>query len=100
MPTNDDAIIEKIKSTYKNIAATIGSIAVFVLIMCAFTLGSLADSEHASFIWIQVTIAIVMILTLIAMKRIAFFLTRLWLGNRKRYKDAMSSLRVADMGRD
>lgn len=98
MPTNDEsAITEKIKSTYKNFAATIGSIAVFILIICAFTIGSLADSDHSYLIWVEGVVALVMILVLITLKPISFFLTRLWLGGRKRYKAALASLSLADM---
>jgi len=101
VPTNAEvSVIEKIKHTHKNIAAIIGAIAVFTLIICTFTIGSLVDSDHASFIWIQGAVAVLMILLLVVLKRVAFFLTRVWLGGRKQYKAALGSLSVADMGKE
>lgn len=98
MSTNDEtSIIEDIKGTYRNIAVTIGAIAVFTLIICTFTLGSLADSNHSYFIWFQSGWAALMTLVLIGLKRVSFFLTRVWLGGRKRYKATLGSLSVADM---
>lgn len=101
MPTNAEvSVIEKIKRTHKNIAAVIGAIAVFILIICTFTIGSLVDSDHASFIWIQCAVALLMVLILFILKRVAFFLTRIWLGGRKQYRDALGSLSIADIGKE
>jgi len=88
--------LKKIKKTQENISVVIGT--VFTVTMCVyfFTYALLADRGLSAALWAMGISVIVMLLILAYLKRVSFFLTRLWLGRRNELRDTFTELRALD----
>ncbi len=95
----DESVIEKIRSTHENIMVTIGFLVGCVLAGYFFTFSMFTDQGRSGLLWFQGISTILMVVLLYKLKHVAFFFTRLWLGRKEAYREAFSSLSVADLAR-
>jgi len=96
MSSNDPSItIASITRKQENIAVVIGVI--FALTLCTFffTYAMLVDKGYSGALWLMGSSSILMLLTLIYLKQVSFFLTRLWLGRKPAYREVIASMSAA-----
>lgn len=94
--TRDEAL-ERIKKTQENIAVVMGTVFALTLCIYFFTYAMLVDKGLSGLLWTQFISAILMLLMLIQLKRVSFFLTRLWLGRKAELRDAFAGLTHKDI---
>ncbi|MDX8391461.1 MAG: hypothetical protein R8K53_02680 [Mariprofundaceae bacterium] len=88
---------EKIKKMQENIAVVIGTIIALTLSVYFFTYAMFVDKGNATMMWTQGLSSIAMLFILIYLKRVSFFLTRLWLGRRPEFRDTFAGLNARDL---
>lgn len=93
----DASVIEKIRKTHENIAVAIGFLVACTLAIYFFTFSMLTDQGKSGLLWFQAISSILMVAILFKLRHIAFFFTRLWLGRKKEYREAFTSLTMADL---
>ncbi|MDX8405319.1 MAG: hypothetical protein R8K50_04130 [Mariprofundus sp.] len=86
-----DTIIA-ITKKQENIAVVIG--VVFALTMCTyfFTYAMMVDKGNSGALWLMGISSVLMLLTLIYLKPVSFFLTRMWLGRKPAYREAIATM--------
>lgn len=93
------AAIRRIKKTHENFVV-FGGISIGVILgIYFFTFSGFID-KAPSLAYFQAVTAILWVLALIYIRRVAFFLTRLLLGRNPQCKTLMSGFDVADLGED
>ncbi len=97
MHSPEQKTLARIKKTQENIAVIIGT--VFTLTMCVdfFTYALLADRGLITALWMMGISVLIMLLILFYLKRVSFFLTRLWLGRRVEFRELMAGLHATDL---
>ena len=93
------AAIRRIKKTHENFVVFGGILIGVILSVYFFTLSESVD-KAPSVAYFQVISAILLVLALIYIRRVAFFLTRLLLGRKPVCKTLIGGIDVADLGED
>ena len=84
---NDQAaLIASIRKTQENIAVIIGVLFTLILCIYFFTYAMLVDKGLSGALWMMGSSSLLMLLALIRLNAVSFFVARLWLGRRERYK--------------
>jgi F0F1-type ATP synthase assembly protein I len=94
---NDTPILQKIKKTHERIAIIAGVIMGVMLSSYFFTFGMLIDRDATGALWFQIITSVLFIFGLIFLKRLAFFLTKLILGFKSDYREALTGMKVSDL---
>ena len=97
MTQADDATLKKIKKIHERIAIAAGVIMGLMLSSYFFTFGMMIDRNATGVIWFQVITTVLFIFGLIYLKRLAFFLTKLVLGFKGEYRQALQGMKVKDL---
>lgn len=94
---NDTEILHKIKKTHERIAITAGVVMGVVLSSYFFTFGMLIDRDATAALWFQIITSVLFIFGLIFLKRLAFFFTKLILGFKTEYREALAGMKAQDL---
>jgi len=89
--------LERIKKIQENIAVVLGTIFALTLCVYFFTYAILVDKGLSGGLWAMGVSSIAMLFILIYLKRVSFFLTRLWLGRRAELRDVFAGLNATDL---
>ncbi len=90
-------IIDKLRKTQENIAVVIGVFIALTLSVYFFTYAMLVDKGLEGMLWMQGLSAITMVLILIYLKQVSYVLAKLWLGRKSEFRDALASVKLADI---
>jgi len=87
-----DETIESVRKKQENISVGIGVF--FTLTLCTyfFTYARLVDVMNVGGLWFMGISTILMLVILFKLQKCAFFLVRLWLGNKPAFRDAIAKL--------
>ncbi|MDQ6992789.1 MAG: hypothetical protein Q9M31_04895 [Mariprofundus sp.] len=89
-------IVASIKKKQENIAVAIGVTFTLTLCIYFFTYAMMVDKGYSGMLWLMGISSILMLLTLIYLKPISFFITRLWLGKKSAYQAAFIAISSSD----
>ncbi|PIP02414.1 MAG: hypothetical protein COW18_13530 [Zetaproteobacteria bacterium CG12_big_fil_rev_8_21_14_0_65_54_13] len=90
--SDPSATIASITKKQENIAVVIGVTFALTLCIYFFTYAMLVDKGYSGGLWLMGISSILMLLILIYLKPVSFFLTRLWLGRKPAYREAIAAM--------
>jgi len=90
--SDPSATIASITKKQENIAVVIGVTFALTLCIYFFTYAMLVDKGYSGGLWLMGISSILMLLILIYLKPVSFFLTRLWLGGKPAYREAIAAM--------
>lgn len=94
---NDTQTLHRIKKTHERVAVIAGVVMGVTMSIYFFTFSMLIDHGNAFALWFEIITAVLFLLGLIFLKRLAFFITRLVLGMNSDCRRALKGLTVADL---
>jgi Kef-type K+ transport system membrane component KefB len=98
MTSDDDLkILHKIKSTHGRVAIIAGVIMGLALSSYFFTFGMLIDQGATAMLWFQIVTMVLFIFGLIFLKRLAFFITRIFLALNGDCRRVLKGMKLADL---
>ena len=93
---DDFTPLQRIKKSQENTVVTLGVAIGFVLLLYFFSFAAMVDAGSAV-AWFQAITTALMAVMLVFLKRVAFFLTRLRLRRRPRYRALLANLTLAEL---
>ena len=91
-----EMIITSIRKTQENFAVAVGVVITLMLCIYFFSYAQLADRGLSGALWFMAISTVLMVVALFRLKSVSFFLARVWLGRRPRYRDAFSTISASD----
>jgi len=88
--------LQRIKKAQENTVVALGVTIGFVLLLYFFSFAAMVDAGSAV-AWFQAITTALMAVMLVFLKHIAFFLTRLRLARRPRYREILQGLTLAEL---
>jgi len=89
--------LQRIKRLHENLVVGLGVGIGLILVLYFFTFAAVVDSPRVGLMWFQAISSVVLVGILLALKRVAFALVRLWLGRRSGYRAAFDGLTAKDL---
>ncbi len=89
--------LQHIKRVHENLVVGLGVTIGVILVIYFFTFAAVVDSPRVGLLWFQAISTLIMLGILLSLKRVAFFLTRLWLGRRPAYRALFKDLTPKDL---
>ncbi|ALP54406.1 hypothetical protein Tel_15320 [Candidatus Tenderia electrophaga] len=97
MTQHSEDILQTIKKTHERIAISAGVVMGVALSTYFFTFGMIIDRDASGALWFQIITSVLFVFGLIYLKRLAFFLTKLILGFKAKYRSALQGMRISDL---
>ncbi|MDX9740605.1 MAG: hypothetical protein RBT81_05455 [Gammaproteobacteria bacterium] len=92
--------LRKLKAAQERYVLFIGLGIGVLLVIYFFTFAQLIDRGYGGLVWFQVISALVMTAALFVLKRLAFFLVRLFHGRRSPYREILARIGPFDLDQD
>lgn len=96
MQDNQIQTLQKIRRIHERIAVVTGTTMAVIMCVYFFTFSDLIDKGASGLLWLEFVTSVLFLFGLIFLRRLAFFITRLVLGARPEWRDALRGLTVAD----
>ena len=98
MSENSEQVsIDALKKTQENIAVVIGVFIALTLSVYFFTYAMLVDKGYSGMLWTQGISSLLMLATLLKLKRVSIFLARLLLRRKAAHKQFFATKSIADL---
>ena len=92
--------IRRIKKTHENLVVFMGVLIGMILLIYFFTFAMFVDKASTVLVWFETITAIMMALMLVFLKKVGFFLTKLFLGRRPDCRALLATWVTADLALD
>lgn len=92
--------LKKLKAAQERYVLVIGLGIGVLLVLYFFSFAQVLDRGYTGLLWFQAISAVVMIGALFFLKRLAFFLVRLFFGRRAPYRELLARIGPSDLDQD
>lgn len=93
--------VQRLKAAYERIMTVTGMAMGILMVLYFFTFAQFIDRGYTGVVWFQAISSVVMVIALFMLKRLSFFLLRLFYGRRAHYGSLLAVMTSpADLDKD